>query len=41
MAIKTRYKDKNGEPIYLGDIVHVEEYPGKYVERRDQERRST
>lgn len=31
MAIKTRYKDKNGEPIYLGDIVHVEEYPGKYV----------
>lgn len=31
MAIKTRYKDKNGEPIYLGDIVHVEEYPGKYI----------
>lgn len=31
MAIKTRFKDKNGEPIYLGDILHVEEYPDKYV----------
>lgn len=31
MAIKTRYKDKNGDTIYLGDILHVEEYPGKYV----------
>lgn len=28
---KTRFKDKNGNPIYLGDVIHVEEYPGKYV----------
>ena len=31
MAIKTRYKDKNGETIYLGDILLVEEYPDRYV----------
>lgn len=29
--MKTRFRDKNGEYIYLGDIVHVEEYPDKYV----------
>lgn len=29
--MKTRYKDKNNEPIYVGDILHVEEYPDRYV----------
>lgn len=28
---KTRFKNEYGEPIYIGDVVHVEEYPGKYV----------
>ena len=27
----TRYNDAAGEHICIGDIVHVEEYPGKYV----------
>ena len=31
MAIKTRCKDRNGNPIYVGDILFVEEYPNKYV----------
>ena len=30
-GIKTRCKDKNGNAICVGDILHVEEYPGKYV----------
>jgi len=29
--MRTRCKDKNGEVIVDGDVVHVEEYPGKYV----------
>jgi len=28
---KTNFKDMNGEPIYIGDVVNVEEYPGEYV----------
>ncbi len=28
---KTRYKDRNGERICIGDFLHVEEYPDKYV----------
>lgn len=28
---KTRFKDKNGDAIYIGDVVSVEEYPDKYV----------
>lgn len=31
MARKTRYTDRNNEPIYIGDIVFVEEYPDEYV----------
>lgn len=31
MSKKTRFKDKNGDIIYIGDIVYVEEYPDKYV----------
>ena len=30
-TLKTRFKDKNNNPIYIGDIVYVEEYPDKYV----------
>lgn len=29
--MKTRCKDKNGHHICVGDILHVEEYPGRYV----------
>ncbi len=29
--MKTRCKDKNGNAIWENDILHVEEYPGKYV----------
>ena len=29
--MKTRCKDKIGRTICVGDILHVEEYPGKYV----------
>lgn len=29
--MKTRFKDKHGEHIYAGDVVHVEEYPDRYV----------
>ena len=29
--MKTRCKDKNGNVIHVGDILHVEEYPDKYV----------
>ncbi|MCD7724916.1 MAG: hypothetical protein LUI12_05100 [Clostridiales bacterium] len=28
---KTRYKDKNNQTICIGDVLHVEEYPDKYV----------
>ncbi len=28
---KTRFKDRNGDTIYIGDVVNVEEHPGKYV----------
>lgn len=28
---KTRFKDKDGNAIYVGDIVSVEEYPDEYV----------
>ena len=28
---RTRYRDKSGNIIYLGDILHVEEYPDQYV----------
>lgn len=31
MGKKTRFKDKNGDTIHIGDIVYVEEYPDKYV----------
>lgn len=29
--MRTRCKDKNHNPIWEGDILHVEEYPGEYV----------
>lgn len=29
--MKTRCKDKDGNVIKVGDILHVEEYPGEYV----------
>lgn len=29
--MKTRCKDKDGNRICVGDILHVEEYPGRYV----------
>ena len=29
--MKTRCKDKTGTWIYEGDILHVEEYPDRYV----------
>lgn len=29
--MKTRCKDRLGRTICVGDILHVEEYPGKYV----------
>lgn len=29
--MKTRCKDKNGNVIHVGDILHVEEYPDQYV----------
>lgn len=29
--MKTRFHDKNFEPIYIGDILHVEEYPDRFV----------
>ena len=28
---KTRFKDCNGEQIYIGDIVSVDQYPDDYV----------
>ena len=31
MAIGTRYKDKYGRKIYVGDLLYVVEYPDKYV----------
>jgi hypothetical protein len=31
MTTKTRYKDKHGQKICVGDVIHVEEYPDKYV----------
>lgn len=31
MNRKTRYKDKDGQSIYIGDIIYVNEYPDKYV----------
>ena len=27
----TRCRDSQGKAIYVGDILHIEEYPGKYV----------
>lgn len=29
--MKTRCKDRHGNAIWVGDILHVEEYPGRYV----------
>lgn len=29
--MRTRCKDKNGEVIVCGDVVHVEQYPDKFV----------
>ena len=29
--MRTRCKDKNGNAIHVGDILHVEEYPDRYV----------
>lgn len=30
-GIRTRLRDKNGAPIYVGDLLYVCEYPEKYV----------
>lgn len=30
-GIRTRLRDINGEPIYVGDLLYVCEYPEKYV----------
>ena len=29
--MKTRCRDRNGRTICVGDILHVEEFPGRYV----------
>lgn len=30
-GIRTRLRDKNGAPIYVGDLLYVCEYPDRYV----------